>query len=167
MKQLYTTQAAQKWTARTGRMALTALLTGGLALLLCILLCTQVTTGNAQGMSVTVITVSTLAGWAVILLLRFGYLPAKAQREHITGVMSEAAEEHQGVLTLDRQRWIIPHSVAFFKVTLRSGSEARIFSINAPMARELPPNGTPVRVLTVRKFITAYEVQHEEDQSVC
>ncbi len=166
MVHLYTEQVAQTWKKRTRQHLIAALAVAGAGLLTCILLCTQVSTGNAAKMLPLVIGISTLAGWAVIFLLRFGFFPAKAEVRHVTGVMQEETEEVAGILTIDKQRWLIPHSVAFYKVTLREGGERRIFNVDTHLANQLPANGTAVRALVVRKFLTAYEVQHENQENI-
>ncbi len=162
MNRLYTEQAAQQWKQRAARLMAAVLLTAAAGLAACIFLCTRVTTGSAQPLLFAVIALSTLTGWAVILLVRLGFLTAKAEAEHIAGVLAGESETAQGIWTLSRQRWIIPHSVTFCKATLRDGDVSRVYNVDVRLASVLPEDGTPVRVTAVRRFITAWEVQHEE-----
>ncbi|MBQ8556381.1 MAG: hypothetical protein IJ438_10995 [Clostridia bacterium] len=163
MKQLYSPQDAQRWKLRARRSLAVAGLTLGIALVICIILCCMVDTGNSDTLLAAVIALSTLAGWTAILTLWFIYAPARAEAEHVAGIVQGEPEEAQGVLTIGAQRFRIPHSVTFYKAALTDGTEQRTFNLNVRLAEELPPSGTPVRILTVRKFITAYEVQDEEN----
>lgn len=163
MKELYTPEAAQRWT-RKARNLLTAILAiGGVALIICILLCCLVNTANASLLCGLVIGTSTIAGWTIILLLILAYLPARAEAAHITGVMQGEPEELCGTLKVNPQKWIIPHSVTFYKATLTQEEGSRSLNLDAALIRELPPQGARVRLTTVRKFITAYEVEDEAD----
>ena len=57
------------------------------ALITCIVLCTQVNTGNAERMLYLVIGLFTLAGWIAILLLRLIYFPSAAVCRHMKSII--------------------------------------------------------------------------------
>lgn len=159
MQHLYTPALLRSWRLRARR-TLIALLAGSLtALGVCIALCTMVRTGNADKLLAAVAILSTLTGWAVMLCITFLLAPARAEAEHIGGILSGEAAQAEGVLTVDSQRWLIPRSIAFYKATLRTPEETVTLNVNARLAARLPGPGARVRVLTVRKFITAFEVQ--------
>lgn len=162
MKELYTRLTASRWRMRRRRYLSLALMTGAVALAACIYLCTQVSTATAEPLLYLVIGLSTLAGWAVMLLVAFGHLPARAEAEHIAGMLEEPGEEVAGVLNVEKQQWHIPHSIRFCRATITDGEEKHPCQVNARMARQLPANGTVVCAVIRRRFITAYEVQHEE-----
>ena len=158
MKQLYTPEEAQRWRQRA---ALTLGISVGavvLALIVCIILCTQVSTANAAAMLVWCIVLFTLAGWTCILTMYFSYAPAKAQSEHIRGMLAEEPRISEGVLTLHRETFRIPKSITVRKATLATDGGDLSLSVSAGLARQLPRDGVRLRIWTVRRFITAYEV---------
>ena len=163
MRYLYTNRAAarQQRLADAGRLWMW--LIGGLSLIACIVMCTQVCTANAERLLLAVIGTSILGGWAVILLLNFVYLPSKRQAEHILSMLDEAQEAFEGVLSLSPVRFTIPRSIVIRKVrlTVPGQDEPVSLSINALMAKSLPANGTYVRVLTARRYIIAAEAVTE------
>ena len=158
MKHLYSPMEAQRWRRRA---TLSLALSIGLmaaALAVCIGLCTQVSTSNAQSLLVTVILITTLAGWTTILLLTFAYIPAKALAVHISGMVNAEAESHEGTLTLLPETFGIPKSITVRKATLMTEDGPVSLSISTGLVRQLPRGATHLRVWTVRRFITAYEV---------
>ncbi len=162
MKELYTVRELERWRMRMGRRLYLTLCLAVFALSACITLCRRVDTANAQFQLYAVIVLSILTGWAVILLIAFGYLPARAEVIHREGMLGEEATEVTGVLPIDRQKWVIPHSIAFCKVFIANGEEKFSCQADAALLRQLPPDGTRIRAVIRRKFITAWEVQDEE-----
>ena len=139
------------------------ILLGAGALAGCIFLCTPVTTGNAARMLAAVVTLSTLAGWTVLLLNVFLHRPLKAQAGHIRSVAGGESVQYTGRLTVGRDGFRIPGSIVVRKAQLQTERETLTFDVNAAWVNRLPPAGTLVRVSTVRRFITAVEViDHEE-----
>ena len=130
------------------------------ALIACVVLCTRVNTGNAAAMLYTVIGVFTLAGWVAILLLRLVYFPSAAAGRHMKSILGGEEEEGEGSLSLSPAAFQIPKGILARKVSLavEGEEEPRKLNIDARLVKKLPPNGTRVRVRTVRKFITAIEV---------
>lgn len=157
MTRLFTPEEAKRWHQRA---SLTLTLSVGLvalALAVCIILCTQVNTGNAQTLLLTASALFTLAGWAAILLMYFVHAPAKAQAEHIFGMLNGEVTLLEGTLTLHRETFRIPKSVTVRKATLTTAEGPVSVSVSAALAGRLPA-GVPLRVETVRRFISAYEV---------
>lgn len=158
MKFLYSSELLSRWAARAKRCLLLCALCLGMNLALCIFLCSRVNALNSASLLWITVILSTLAGWAVICLVYFVYLPARAQISHIGGILNEACEVHQGVLHMHKEKNFIPKSIAFCRVSLTDGEETKHFHVNAGLASLLPPDGSQVRVTVARKFITAYEV---------
>lgn len=157
MIRLYTRETADRWLRRAKTLLWLALSLVGAALVICIVLCGRVNTGNAATLLVTCIALFTLAGWAGILLLVFAYAPARAQAEHMAGMFTQEEECFEGVLELHREYLHIPKSVTVRKATLHTDEGDVALSVCAGLSRSLP-RGKRVKVLAVRKFITAYEV---------
>ncbi len=130
------------------------------ALIACVVLCTRVNTGNAAAMLYTVIGVFTLAGWVSILLMRLVYFPSAAVGRHMKSILGGEEEEGEGSLSMSPAALQIPKGILAWKVSLavEGEEEPRKLNIDARLVKKLPPNGTRVRVRTVRKFITAIEV---------
>ena len=158
MKSLYSAELLGQWTARKKRCLLLCALVMGAALLVCLYLCSRVTTGNASMLLVWVVGIFTLAGWASLWTLWFAYAPARAQLSHIRGMLEGDTETHEGTLHVLGEKVYIPKSIAIYKVAIKNGEETYTCHLNALLLPQLPPNGAQVRVNTVRKFITAYEV---------
>lgn len=158
MNRLYTPQAARQWKRRASFTLGLGLGLVVLALAVCIYLCTLVTTANAQTLLFTCIAVFTLSGWACMLLLYFAHAPAKAQAVHIGGMFSAESETFEGVLTVHKESFRIPKSVTVRKATLETAEGPLALSVSAGLVHQLPKNGSTVRVTTVRRYITGYEV---------
>ncbi len=158
MIRLYTPEAARRWKRRAYMILVFSLGLVALALIACIIFCTQVNTANAQTLMLSSMALFTLAGWACILLLYFAYAPAKAQAVHMAGMFSAKTETWEGVLTVHKDSFHIPKSVTVRKATLETAEGPLSLSVSAGLASRLPKNGTAVRVTTVRKYITGYEV---------
>lgn len=158
MVRLYTPESARYWKHRATFLFAFSIALVVLALAVNIILCTRVNTANAQTMQIACITLFTLAGWACILLLWFAYTPAKALAVHIGGMFSAESEIHEGVLTIHKESFRIPKSVTVRKATLATAEGPLALSVSAALVPQLPKSGTSVRVTTVRKYITGYEV---------
>ncbi len=127
----------------------------------CAALCFFVRTANARRMLFVIIGLATVSGWIFILLRQMVYLPAQAEQRHMASILSETAEEHAGTLRLSPGAFQIPKGIAVRKASLSEDGRTITLNIDARLNKRLPPDGTAVRVLTVRKYITAFEVLHE------
>lgn len=158
MTELY----GRKETRRFRRLALlsgglsAAILAGGLAA--CVALCCQVNTLNAARLEKTVVTVSVLTGWTALPLFFLAYRPARAEYRHMDGILRGEQAEFSGVLTVAPGEIALPRSISVKKAVLEENGKEVPLTLNARMARRMPPNGTRVRVTAVRRYITAFEV---------
>ncbi len=164
MHVLYTPEEAaaiRRW-ARGLKVFMLALAAGALAA--CVSLCFFVTTANAGRLLAAAVIISTLAGWAVILLRAGWYAPAKAVYTHMEGVLAaQEREAFTGTLTPEAGTLRIPNSIWIRRVTLTDAQGGTVaLSVPDGKAAQLPPAGTAVRVQTVRKYILAWEAAHEE-----
>lgn len=163
MNEWYSPERARQMQSRARLCKWIMFLLASAALAGCVFLCTRVTTGNASHLLAATIGLSTLGGWAVLLITFFLYRPLKAQAGHIRSVAGGEKTVYTGRLTVSREGFQIPGSVAVRKARLETEGETLFFDLNAALVRRLPPAGTPVRVTAVRRFITAVEVNgHEE-----
>lgn len=155
----YTELRAQQLKKRAQRygIMIAAVLAGTLAG--CVFLCAQVNTGNASRLLPITIGLSTLGGWAALLMLVFGRKPAKAQAAHMTGLLDAAQEEYTGTLTVSREVFAIPGSISVCKAKLKTEQENLSFNLNARYGSKLPDLSKPVRIAVRRTFITGVEVE--------
>lgn len=155
----YTDFRAQqlKKRARLYGIIIAAMLAGTLAG--CVFLCTQVNTGNAARLLPITIGLSTVGGWMAIVLMVFGYKPARAQAAHTAGLLDAAEERHTGKLTVSPQNFAIPGSIAVRKAKLETEQETLSFNLNARCGAALPAPGTLVCITVRRTFIAGVEVQ--------
>lgn len=127
----------------------------------CALLCAFVRTGTARPLMLIVMGLSTLGGWAAILLFSLTVQDAKAAATHMAGILEGTEETHAGRLKRLPETVRIPHSVCVCRVTLDEGAEKPLrLRILADRADALPEDGSQVRLTTVRSFITGIEVCH-------
>ena len=160
---LYTPEEAAAIRAKAKKLKILMLALSLACLVICILLCCLINTANEAAVRIAVISVSTVFGWAVILLWALGYAPAKADYTHMEGVLEGERESCIGTLSLEEGVLHIPKSIWIRRVTLTDDNgNTHILSVLADKAGSLPPEGTKVRAETVRKYIVAVEVLHEE-----
>ena len=163
MTRFYSKEEMERYRRRavwSGAAAWGALALGWLA---CAVLCFFVNTANARRMLIWMIGLSTVSGWAFILLRQLVYAPAHADASHMAGILADEAEkteEFEGLLRLSPGAFQIPKSIAVRRATLTNSEESTSLTVDASLARRLPPDGSRVRVQTVRKYITGYEVFH-------
>ena len=128
----------------------------------CVALCCLVNTANEAAVRLAAAGVSTVFGWAVILVWALGYAPAKALYTHMEAVLNETREAFSGALRLEPGTLHIPKSIWIRKVTLTDADgNTHALSILAEKADRLPPDGTQVRAETVRRYILSVEVLHD------
>lgn len=157
MVRLYTQEAACRFQRRARVSLGISLGLMAAALAVCIFLCTRLTTANARTLLLADIALFTLAGWAAMLVLYFVYAPAKAQATHMLGMLAAQAELYEGTLELRRETFRIPKSITVRKATLHTDEGDLRVNVSAGVAGQLP-QGKKLRVWTVRRYITAYEV---------
>ena len=130
-------------------------LTGLLAF---ILLCVLTRTGNASLMLELGWICLILSGWSAIALSVCGLKPAKARLTHWEGLLRGEPVLREGVFRMTAERFRIPRSVAVRRVLLRSGDEELRLNLDEDWVSLAPPDGSSVRLLTVRKFVTGTEI---------
>ncbi len=156
----YTAEEMEKQKRRARWSGAAAWVCLGLGWLACAALCFFVRTGNAKRMLFLIIGLATLSGWAFILLRQLICVPAQAEAHHMAGILTGEAEAYEGTLLLSPGAFQIPRSIAVRKVMLTQGEETVSLNIDARLAQRLPKDGSFVRVRTVRKYITGFEVLH-------
>ena len=163
MEALYTVEETAALRQKARRMRTLMLGIGLAGLAVCVTLCCFVNTAGAAALQIAVIAVSTLAGWAVILLWTVWYAPTKAQYEHMDGVLSAAEREtYEGTLIVKKDLLHIPRSIWIRRVTLTdSQGGVQTLSVLADRVDALPERGARIRVEAVRKYILAWEALHE------
>ncbi len=132
-----------------------------IGLALCVCLCFGLRPNNTSRRLIEVISISTAAGWAVILLMNVGYKPANGTARHIEHLAEADETSCFGVLRKDPQLFRIPGSIVVQKIRLSQGSETVTLNVDARKRHLLPEAGATVRVSCRRSFITAFEVCHE------
>lgn len=122
----------------------------------------RVGTGNAVASFWACLILFTLTGWIVILARELILLPMKRVIAHERGILRsrESPEAHIGVLTRAGMWFTLPASITLMKLTLitENGENVRL-SVEKSRLKLLPKDGTRVKVVSVRGFIT--EVEHE------
>ena len=146
--------------ARASRAA-AALAVGG-CFLICAVLCTRVQTGNAANMFRWVLILSVLSGWAAIALMHLVSRPAMATWRHMESLLRETPETHAGTLTVLPEAFQIPRGIRVKKAVLHTREGPLSLRLDAALEKRLPVS-VPVRVQVARQYITAIEVQHEND----
>ncbi len=163
MTELYSAEETARWKrqARNSRRAILGILLGGLAV--SIGLCFAVRTRNALTLQWTVIGISTLSGWAAILLYALRYRPARAEYTHMEGILAGETQEKEGWLTLKQERFSIPTSITVRRAELRTEEETIPLNVVDRLAARVPEGPCRARVRIVRKYLTAVEVLPAEE----
>lgn len=146
--------------ARAGTILAAGSLLAGLVV--CVALCTGVTTLNALARQWTTVAASTLAGWIAILSAGLAAVPSARLAQHTEWMLSGEREAVCGTLTLDPMRVQIPRSIAIRKVRVNDGTRETVLNVNEAKAAKLPTDGRRVRVECVRRYIVAWEACDEE-----
>ena len=120
---------------RAGRTALA--LFAAAALAACVVLCCLTTPRNAARMELSVILLSTLAGWFALYRLRFGLRERKLEIGHARMLRSEPGERMEGSPELSGPEMRIRGSIRFCPVALRCGDEERRLRVIASKADAL------------------------------
>ena len=118
----------------------------------------RVSTLNARAFYLAAVAVSTLGGWAAILIWAFGYRPRRAEHIHMKGMLEGPREGSAGTLGCPGGITPIPGSISVRRVPLLSEEGSVSLLIYAPLAKELPSSGARVRVETVSRYIVSWEV---------
>ena len=127
-------------------------------LILFTVLCLMTRTGNARRMLYLAMACMIPAGWCLIALWLFAVKPARAEEQHLTGLAAAEKDIREGRVFLDTDSFRIPKSVRVRKARLDTGTETLSLNLNDQLTGRMPPDGSLVRVETVRKFITGMEV---------
>ena len=130
-----------------------------LGLMVNTLLCSWVTTANAIPLQWTTVGISTLVGWAAILLFSLRIRPCHRAARHAESMLQGTRESFSGVLTYVSSPIQIPNSIAIQNVQLQCESNTLTLHVFVQKMKALPPDGTPVRVATVHRYIVAWEAQ--------
>ena len=157
MTSLYTKEQLNrvKRKDQTGRALVWGL--SAVSLAACVALCLNTRMGNERTMYLFVVAVSILGGWTVMALLFFYWLPWRAERRHMEGILQGEEEEAVGVLRWTDTLFAIPRSITVRKMNLETDQGLLSLQADERLIRALPKSGTRVRVRFVRRYITAWE----------
>lgn len=132
-------------------------LIGGLALLCCVLLCAFTRTGNTARLALAAITVSTLAGWAVLSLLMFPAADAKHELKHAEMLRMGPEERIRGTLCLEPGALRIRKSIRFRTLRVSTAEGERHVKVCASRAALLP-DGKELTLCVVNGYAAAFEL---------
>ncbi len=158
MIHLYTEEKLHALKKRAKAFTLILILLMAVSLALSVVMCFFVKTANASKLLLTIITVMTLSGWTGILLLNFACLPYIRESKHMDHILTEEKFSYEGEISVSPMVFAIPKSIEIRKVTLKSGGDETVLSVNHKYAALLPANGTVVRVKAAKGYITEAEV---------
>ena len=161
MTELYLPNEADHLSRRAAACRNAAWAVGMIGLAVCTALCFGIRPTNTVRRLTAVISISTLAGWAVILLVSIGFRPQYGAARHIRRLETEEMAEYSGILQKNSMLFQIPGSIVVQKIQLLQGDESRTLNVDARKRSLLPENGTHVHVQCRHSFITAFEVEHE------
>ena len=129
----------------------------GMGVLLAVL-CLLTRTGNVRTMLAAAWAGLILPGLGWIALWMFRTEPARAEARHLEGLAEGTPESREGILSFTGDSFRIPKSVRVRKIRLETAEDVLSLNLNERLWRRMPPDGSRVRVQTVRKFITGLEV---------
>ena len=158
MTEYYSQKDCETAGARAGRDKWTALGVFAAALIACVILCARVTTLNASAFYRAVVAVSTLGGWAAILIWILAYRQRRAAFIHMKGMLGGQREAFTGSLGSMGKVTRIPGSIDVRRVPVLTDEGSVSLLVYAPLAAKLPGEGAHVRLETVSRYIVACEV---------
>ena len=161
MTAFYSVEETERLNARARRTGRAAWAILGAAWLSSAVLCFFVRTENAGALFWTALILSGLGGLLFLYLRQVEALPARAEAQHMAGILKGESQTYTGRLYRTEQSFRIPGSIAVQRVRLETEEETVPLQINLRFARRLPPDGTEVRARCTRKYITAWEAAHE------
>ena len=158
MTRFYTPEALSRIRKTGSRFLFAAAALAAAVLAGCILLCTGVRTANAAFRQTAVILLSALGSFAVFCLIAEGVLPARREAQHVAGILPDTPVTVEGCLLAAGKPFSIPKSITFCPLQADTKDGPLSLRVNRRFRKRLPPFGTPVRLETVRNYITAWEV---------
>ena len=158
MEQFAAPGAVQKRKSSAVHLTRLLIAAGAGALILFVVLCLLTRTGNARSMLIAAMISAVLCGWGILAFWLFTVEPARAEARHLEGLSEAETQVREGRMTLDPEDFRIPRSVRVLKVKLETDKETLSLNLNEKYRDRIPPDGSRVRVMTVRKFITGLEV---------
>ncbi len=126
-------------------------------LALFIVLCLITRTGNARFMLMTAMISMVVLGWGLLAFWLFAAEPSLAEARHLEGLTEGEPRILEGRISLDPQSFRIPKSVRVLKARLETDGGTLSLNLNEKYQALIPPEGSLVRIQTVRKFITGIE----------
>lgn len=126
----------------------------GLGLAVFTALCLLTRTGNAAAMLRAGCASLVLSGWICIVFFLCALQPARRKQTHLEGLLNREPDRLEGRFFLTGDAFQIPKSVRVRKVRLETGKESLLLNLDEEKLSLAPPDGTEVRLETVRKFIT-------------
>lgn len=129
----------------------------GLTVLALIIQCLLTRTENAALMLRIASVSMVVMGWACIAFYLCVLVPRRNRIAHLKSLLSGEKVIREGTFYLDGAPFRIPKSVRVHPVRLECEKETARLNLEEEQIRLAPPDGTPVRVLTVRKFIVGIE----------
>ena len=130
------------------------------ALAVCVALTCGVTTANASRRELLVCSVSVLAGWIVIFLLKHFVFGMGQELIHLRTLNDEPREAVTGEVTADSRRFHIPSSITVQSLYVHTQTETHRVSINTRLLRKLPKLPATLTLYTVHGYVVAYEECH-------
>ena len=140
---------------RRWRYALLALAAGALAV--CVWMIAHTGTANAARMELTVICVSTVAGWIVLYGRMFGLTAARHELAHANMLRREERQAVSGVITVTKERVMIRNSITARRVEVTTDGQNRRLLVCETQADALESAGAAV-LYTAHSYVAAYEV---------
>lgn len=155
---IYTPERTEKLESKVkkGRIAIT--LTAFCALIVSIIMCIKTNTANSETMMYTVMALSTLAGWAVLIIYDSVIKPSKAEASHARGLEKENKTEERGVILSLSKPIHIPKSVDIIKVRIQTADGEKTLNLIENRKDILPDAGTECLFKLRRSYITEVTV---------
>lgn len=127
------------------------------ALAACLGMIARTGTANAARMELTVICVSTFAGWIVLYGRMFGVTAARRELAHANMLRREERQAVSGGVTVTNERVAIRNSITARRVEVTTDGQTRRLLVCETRAEALASAGATV-LYTAHSYVAAYEV---------
>ena len=153
----YNEKAAADRIKRVKKLTAIAWILAFLALSACVYVCSLIQTGNEAQTFFRAAAISTLAGWAEIVLIFLIIIPEKRMHRHERNMLNRETDTITGVIRLENGSFTIPRSIRVRTVAVLCGETETRLTVREDKARLLPANGKPVRVLYAGRYVAGFE----------
>ena len=154
--ELYTAEELSRLENRIRILRPLLILAGAAALAICILLCCLTNTANAGRMEISVIALSTGAGWILLYLRRFVLVELRHELGNAQMLRDSERETVRGRVEVSAEKLRIRNSIPFRNVTVEEEGKTRRVKVIETKAGDLEKAGKELELSVANGYAAAF-----------